>query len=421
MFALYVAEWGEELEACGEGFKIGNMVISVLFFADDIILISSTAEGLHRMLGISEKHSKRLKMTISEKKSQVISPSCDTWDLHDDDGETFTCLEKVARYKYLGVDIFSTMARTSGFKQNKALMVARKYKSVILNFSRRGPDLLDMAVVTWRNIAIPSILYGTESILFSETTIKEIQKIQNQLFKLVLGLPVGAHNSASEVLLGVPCFEEVLLTGQLKYFIRLLGMGEQRYAYQALQEHMFGSWRSPYYSYILEARMKLGGVRLPRSPREVEELTRSYFLEELNERVASATSLSAIRRLSCLSRATHCREGVNWAWISKTKMGATGLRGRKNEVWKQLCFACSKPLTEEHTVAECTVVVNVRRSTGVSSFFSMAKWKGLSTSEAFCMFINGQDTSGRMISLREYEERGKAVGAIITERKSFPV
>ena len=198
-------------------------------------------------------------------------------------------------------------------------------------------------------------------------------------------------------------------------------MGEQRYAYQALQEHMFGSWRSPYYNYILEARMKLGEVRLPKTPREVKELTRSYFLDDLNERVASASSLSAIGRLDFLSRAPHCREGVNWAWITKSRMGVTGLRARKDEVWKQLCFACSKPLTEEHTVVECTVVVNVRRNTGVSSFFLMAKWKGLSTREAFCMFINGQDCMGRRISLRDYEERGKAVGAIITERKSFPV
>ena len=421
LFALYVAEWGEELVNCAEGIKLGNIVVSVLFFADDIILVSSTAEGLHRMLRISEKHSKRLRMNISEKKSQVLSPSSDTWELHDEDGEVATCLEKVATYKYLGIDVFSTMAKTSGFKQSKAIKIARKYQAVILNFSRRGPDIIEMAVVAWRNIAIPSILFGTESILFSDTAIQEVQRVQNQLFKKVLGLSVNTHNSASEVLLSIPCFEELLLNTQLKFYIRVLGMNERRFAYQALHDHMFGGWSSPYYAYITAARMKLGVVRLPGSPKEVQEVTRSFFLDELNERVAAASSLGAIGRITSLSRARHCREGEGWAWISKIRMGATGLRARKGEVWKQLCFSCNKALTEEHVVTACTAVVNVRRRTGVSSFFAMARMRGLSVSEAFSRFVGGLDSMGRQISLQDYEERGKALGAIIMERKKLLV
>jgi hypothetical protein len=43
-FALYVAGWGREVAASGEGVVIGNLNISVLFFADDILLVSRTAQ-----------------------------------------------------------------------------------------------------------------------------------------------------------------------------------------------------------------------------------------------------------------------------------------------------------------------------------------------------------------------------------------
>ena len=97
------------------------------------------------------------------------------------------------------------------------------------------------------------------------------------------------------------------------------------------------------------------------------------------------------------------------------------MRARKGEVWKQLCFSCNKALTEEHVVTACTAVSEVRRRTGVASFFTMAKMKGLSTSEAFSRFVNGLDSTGRQISLRDYEERGKSLGDIIMERKGLPV
>ena len=70
LFAINVSAWGEELMASEEGFKIERLVVSILFFADDIVLILLSPEEMHRMLAISEKHCKLLRMTISEKKAR---------------------------------------------------------------------------------------------------------------------------------------------------------------------------------------------------------------------------------------------------------------------------------------------------------------------------------------------------------------
>lgn len=416
LFALYVVAWGEELHACREGFTIGNVVISVLFFADDIILISTTPQGLRRMMDICVKHSRLLLMTISQKKSQVISPLKNTWDLYDENGQVFACLDKVAMYKYLGLETFSTMGRTSHYKQSKCVKVVRRYKGAILNFSRRGPDIIDMAVVAWRNIAIPSILYGTETILFSELSVSKIQQLQNQVFKAVLGLPITAHNVAAEVLLGIPTFQEMLYKVQLKFYTRVMGMEDTKFAYQAMMEHVGGNWESPYLGYIAEVRMKLGAARMPGSAEEVEELTRSYFMEVLNKKIQEASSLGAIGVVTSLDRVRHCREGESWTWITRARMSATGLRLRKGEARKDMCLVDGVPLTEEHVVVGCSLVRRLRMSTGVTRFIEDARMKGLSDTEAYVNFINGLDSQGRKIDIHDYEERGNALCSIFEAR-----
>ena len=421
LFALYVAAWGEDLEGCREGFKIGNLIISVLFFADDIILISSTPQGLHRMLASCERHSRLLRMSISEKKSMVISASSDAWILSNWGGEVVNCLAKVAVYKYLGLEMAATMGRTINFKSAKCINMARRYQAVIRNFSRRGPDVMDMVVACWRNVAIPGITYGLESIILSETTCDAIQRIQAQLAKRSLGLPITAHNASAEILLGLPRFQEVVYNMQLKFYIRVLAMDPKRFAYQAMMEHMNGGWASKYLEYLTDVRMKLGAVRLPASPAQVEELTRSYFLADLNRRITSASTLEGMRPVEKLVRARNAREGENWAWITRAKMGACGLRARRGEVFKQLCFSCSKALTEQHTIGECGVVVRARMSTGIASFFNLCQMRGLSLQEAFRNFVDGLDSRGNEISILDYEERGRSIKTVIEARLSHRV
>ena len=79
------------------------------------------------MLDMSEREAPALKAVILEKKSMVISKTITTWDLHDEKGEVYGSLDKVLSYKYLGVEVFSTMYQVSTAKQKKCVAAAARY------------------------------------------------------------------------------------------------------------------------------------------------------------------------------------------------------------------------------------------------------------------------------------------------------
>ena len=76
-------------------------------------------------------------------------------------------MRQVVEYSYLGLETSSSILRTTLAKQSKCLKIAKKYKFACLHIGRSGPDVVDMALATWNQIAIPSILFGCDSIIFT--------------------------------------------------------------------------------------------------------------------------------------------------------------------------------------------------------------------------------------------------------------
>ena len=83
LFALYIADIGNDINASGLGFAVGRLTVSGLLFADDIILLARTSDGLRELLAIVNRGCTDLKLEVSEEKSQIISPEVSDWTLFD--------------------------------------------------------------------------------------------------------------------------------------------------------------------------------------------------------------------------------------------------------------------------------------------------------------------------------------------------
>ena len=242
LFALYVADMGQAISLSSEGFRIGNVVISGLFFADDLLLVARDPDGLLRLLSLTKRHADLLNMEINtdRDKSEVISPDGaegDLWQVTDDNGEVILSLRQVLKYKYLGNITMGSMYKIRLEKQKHCVQKAHKYKGSCFFMSREGPDAVDMVLATWCNIALPSILFGTEMMPFSETTILELERAQNQVAKYALGLPISTPGVCAQVELGLKPVRQLLYENQLKFYSRVLKLDDSRWVKQALLDH----------------------------------------------------------------------------------------------------------------------------------------------------------------------------------------
>ena len=123
----------------------------------------------------------------------------------------------------MGTETTLHMGSTASKRQQKSITTAKRYKFACYYLAKNGPDVVDMAIATWSNIAIPAMLTGCEIIPFSEATIVAIERIQSQLAKS-MGLRQTAPNICAQTELGFKPFRMLLWKHQLGSYQRLINL-----------------------------------------------------------------------------------------------------------------------------------------------------------------------------------------------------
>ena len=308
LFALYIVDMSRDLQASNLGILLRKVCVSVLLFADDILLISDSADGLRLLRDIVQRHVSSLKMKLSITKSKVMSSSHDVWELMEGE-DVVGCLEKVLKFKYLGVETCLSPVKSASAMMKRATSLANKYRSTCIRLGRDGPDVVDLAMSLWCNIAMPSLLFGTECMRFSEQVIGEISRQQSSVGKFTLGLPSCAPNVSTPAILGLKSFKEQLYSLQLKYFVRLFNQPDDRWSKDALLDNIFGGWTSPYLNLLASIRNEVGMIRWPVSSKEVDIVLEHHFLKETNMEV-ERLSLPALEPLTKRRRMDHVNESL---------------------------------------------------------------------------------------------------------------
>lgn len=407
LFALYLADLGDELEKSQLGFNLAGKTVSGLLFADDLVVLSRTEVGLKELLKVVYRHCKFLKLEVSVAKSKVIYPNAGPCTIFDQCGDETLTLEKVSQYKYLGVETFASMYRTINEKQKHAIATARRFKGACLNIARKGPDCTILASTLWTAVAIPTILFGCESIPFSEATITIINRIQSQLFKSILSLSISVHNIVTQTEFGIPHFASFLYKRQLNACLRWINLPQSRWANLAMQEHLSNTWQSPYWKYICELKVKLSLPVLV-SKSNIGEHVDSYFLKCLNRDIIKA-NLPTIKPLKRLHRAPYLSEsnlssllvGIKYNYCPKVQCQGVD-RQKRCPVCPPRPGECLPPKASEfHVNWECSAVQRERISSGVWSFIVSCDVANVSRENSFFMYVNGYHLTLPRASLKD--------------------
>ena len=413
LFSIYISDIGHDLSLAGEGFLLGDsLTVSGLLFADDIVVVARSAAGLKRLLNLVNQHCQRLKLVISEEKSQVVSPTDDLWEIFGDEGLVAT-LKQVVHYKYLGLETYSSMFRTTVEKQKKCVATAKKYMFACLYLGRSGSDLVNVAIATWLSVAVPSVLFGCETLLLCETKVSELESIQSQVAKRILAVSKNTVNIAAQTELGFPPIRMVLYLRQLQFYFRVLRLPDSRWAKVALLDHLRGSWASPYLAYIYKLRSTVSLFSEPPNKHYLRQHLYHWALSMTNSSLLSH-HLPGLVPLASFKRQHYVFAHDHLSTLASFRLSNAGLGNICPLPGRERFSACPRclvpvPCTEEHVLFDCASIQGVRIVTGLALFKTLAVVRGLSTAEMFQIFVRGLDLQKKPIAIAEYLERGAAI------------
>ena len=419
LFALYISRIGSALTSSTEGFALGGVTFSGLLFTDDIVLISCTFQGLESLVTMVKQHCDDLKLTISAKKSNIVTPDdVDQLVLLNADNQVELSLSKVMSYKYLGTETTLLMSTTGSKRQQRCILTAKSYKFACFHVSRIGPDVVDTVLATWSNIAIPTMLSGCEVIPFSDATIESVERIQSQLAKHALGLTQSTANFCAQTELGLKTFRHLLYQHQLGFFLRMMSLPADRWVRRVLCDHLEGSWESSYYSYISSIRQKLQLYTIPVSKSSLKLHLNAWFLNKVNELVFNS-SLECIEPISAFSRQGYVCESVASSVIASFKFMNAGLGNRAPRAGRnriQVCTLCGGLLEEVHVAFLCpSLEVYRRTNTDLSSFLRHCQHNGILTAWAAKLYFRGLDIGRNPIAASQYLKRGMVLKNILSQ------
>ena len=242
---------GAQLQESRLGIDLDNTNVSVIFFADDILLLGRSESALNQLMGITRDYFATHRLQISATKSKVMCYNATTGHTvftgHQQDP---LCLEEVLCYKYLGIPVSCSPYGLFRNFNEQVKKRAQSYLSSVLSLVKTGPDRSELAHTLWTSCALPSILYGSEVMPLTQATIAEVERCQSQVGRFILQLPRSSAGVASSLDAGLKPVWAVVAEKVLVYANTTMSKARNYWPRMALNMNISLGTKSPYTRYL---------------------------------------------------------------------------------------------------------------------------------------------------------------------------
>ena len=157
LFAIYTEKLAVRVKEKGLGIKVGNERLSLLMYADDIVILSESGNDLQLMLDVVNEYSVDFGVKFGMDKSQIMIVNNDqvdierTWRLGENN------VMRTNEYKYLGVTL-----NVKGCEKAKSekIFKANQWYERLASIARYRVNKYLVVRELWKGIAVGSIMYG---------------------------------------------------------------------------------------------------------------------------------------------------------------------------------------------------------------------------------------------------------------------
>ncbi len=207
LFNIYINDLIDELDGNNPNpLNLNNEPITCLFYADDLIILSSSHDGLQRCLNSLHEYCNRWKLEVNNVKSKCMTFYKNNSKYKNTFHINKVPLENVTEYTYLGI----TINAACNFKETLNMLSAKANRALLaLNNKCKIKYLpIKIALKLFDSLISPILLYGSEvwapylNLNNKEWDKCEIEKIHTQFLKRILGLNRSTTNALVRAELG---------------------------------------------------------------------------------------------------------------------------------------------------------------------------------------------------------------------------
>ena len=202
LFVIVVNEVIRSLQQSKLGFRNKEVYIPALFYADDGLILSNDRDEMEKMMTLMRTVVGKCGLLISEVKSEcLIINRKGNWQ------EKIGNVKVVNSIKYLGVHVTDSRNYFKNHKVKKTDL-ARKMCNMTFSVISRCCNKLMIGKTFWKNIVLPSILMASSVLVWTKGELEILQKIENSVWRQVLGGPSYVAVEALRGEIGCSTFDE---------------------------------------------------------------------------------------------------------------------------------------------------------------------------------------------------------------------
>ena len=226
LFSLFINDLAIEINDLECGIKFNDNMVSILLYADDVVIISDSEVKLQTMLDTVYHWCQKWMLRMNDEKSNIVHFR-KSKDIRS--GHVFFIggikLEYKDFYKYLGVKLHETL----DFSIHKEMLAAsgtRALGSIINKYKTNKFMTYEVYTKLFTTCVTPILDYGSE--IWGIYKCSQIEKVQNNAARVFLGVNRFAPILGIQGEIGWRLCQNRVNLGILRYWNRLINMNDNR-------------------------------------------------------------------------------------------------------------------------------------------------------------------------------------------------
>ena len=226
LFKNFINDLPSSLSECLDPDNVNVNTLQCLMYADDIVLLSTSSEGLQQRLNILNEFCQEWCLDLNVSKTKILIFNKAGKRIKDTLYYSDECLESVQHYRYLGV--YFSASGTFNYGQNDIFNKARKATFKVTKIITSAEPSVRTSLHLYDHLIKPILLYGSEIWGVFKTNSKACKKDESFLFPSIYknSFADKSHVSFLKYTLGVNKYSSNLAalseTGRLPMYFSVI-------------------------------------------------------------------------------------------------------------------------------------------------------------------------------------------------------